>query len=507
MNLWPVVDAAEEDARGERGLDAILEGLRAITLPLRDRLAPDGGPFGVGLWIPADVAAYLASHAPARGRWLTFLAAERLDAFTFNAFPFGDFHRAGLKAGVFQPDWLAPERAAFTCDVATLGSAVAEAFDWGPDRHLSISTHTGGHLGALLTEHTADAAQGTQPSVVANATDSRETPRQIKVTGQGAAPGDDEAITSLRAQVAEQFAKARMELERTSAASADGLGAPAPRIVLGLEPEPRSLAGDTRELIPLAEAIARAVANQAMGAPAGAEAGLGVRSDCAPSTDSDAESGAVGTSTVALGVCLDACHAAVEFEGAVAAAERATRLMPLAKLQYSSAVRLTDPGSDPEGFAALLAQDEPVYLHQVTGRQAASDGAEHAGAQGGPSSDVLPDQLRRAADLTDLAAAPGTWRALDELRCHFHVPVDLAAVGRLDTTAAFASELLDHLLAHPERWGTRELHVEIETYTWSLGGFDGAPRQGHAHVVDGIEAEYRHVLAQLAAAGWQPAMA
>lgn len=483
MNLWPVVDAAEEGARGslgERGLDAILDGLRAITLPLRDRLVPDAGAFGVGLWIPAYVAAHLAADAPARKRWLAFLAAERLDAFTFNAFPFGDFHRAGLKAGVFQPDWLHPERATFTRDVVALGRAVAEAFAWGPERHLSVSTHTGGHLAALRAEHAA-ASDGASD-------DERRAVAEVAATEDAAIEdaASEDVLTSLRARVAERLATTRAELERSS----DEGAADSPRVVLGLEPEPRSLAGDTRELVPLAEAVAHAAA-------------AGVVTE---------------TARVAIGTCLDACHAAVEFEAAAAAAERATRLTPLAKLQYSSALRLTEPASDPDGFAALLAQDEPVYLHQVTGRTGhagdtgdAGDAGEAVDAESRAASsstvDSPSDQLRRAADLPELAADPDAWRALDELRCHFHVPVDLAAVGRLDTTAAFASELLDHLLAHPERWGTRELHVEIETYTWSLGGFDGAPRQGHAHVVDGIEAEYRHVLAQLAAAGWQPATA
>jgi len=56
-----------------------------------------------------------------------------------------------------------------------------------------------------------------------------------------------------------------------------------------------------------------------------------------------------------------------------------------------------------------------------------------------------------------------------------------------------------HTLAHPEAWGTDELHVEIETYTWNL--LPGSAR-GSGDLIDGLEREYRHVLSLLASAGW-----
>ena len=57
-------------------------------------------------------------------------------------------------------------------------------------------------------------------------------------------------------------------------------------------------------------------------------------------------------------------------------------------------------------------------------------------------------------------------------------------------------------LARPESWGTQELHVEIETYTWDI-----LPRaaRGPGELVDGLEREYAHVLARLDGAGWKPA--
>ena len=98
-----------------------------------------------------------------------------------------------------------------------------------------------------------------------------------------------------------------------------------------------------------------------------------------------------------------------------------------------------------------------------------------------------------------MAANPEPWRACEELRCHFHVPVDLALAGpggSLGTTRTQADELLDLVLAEPETWGTAELHLEIETYTWAL-------EPGEVDRVAGIEAEYRHVLDLLQGLGWE----
>jgi len=228
------------------------------------------------------------------------------------------------------------------------------------------------------------------------------------------------------------------------------------RVVLALEAEPRSSANDTRELEPWLEELRQ----RARGAELDA-----VRRH--------------------LGACLDACHAAVEFERPAEALARATsHATALGKLQFSSALALARPDDDAPGRAALLALDEPVYLHQVTG------------SRGG--------ELLRATDLGELARDADAWRGCDEWRCHFHVPVDLGrfgAAGGLGTTRAQADALLDAALAEPARWGTRELHVEVETYTWNLFR---AAQTGVEHVLDGLERELRHVLARLAAAGWRP---
>jgi hypothetical protein len=411
LNLHPAED-----------LDGLLEGLRGVAAPVRGHLlaaSEDGalaGAFGVGPWVPAALAAELARPGPARERFLGTLEDLRLDAFTWNAFPFGGFHAPGLKRGVFRPSWREHDRLAFTLDVARLAAAAHERA-LAPSPHVSISTHAGGF-------------------------------------------GTDLADERARLEAGDGLARCCVELARIES---DG----GPRIVLSLEPEPRSSSNDTAEL-----AAFRALVLERAPERLAAEFGA------------DTVAAALARH---LGACLDACHAAVEFEEpANAVANVTAHGAPLGKLQFSSALRLEAPDTDDAGRAALLAMAEPVYLHQVTGRRTGPSGAE----------------LLRSADLPEVAANPTSWRGCDEWRCHFHVPVDLAdlGVGGLATTRPEADAVLAELLADPGRWGTDELHVEIETYTWSV--LPEAVAGGPGALVDGLVREYEHVLARLAAAGW-----
>ncbi len=136
-NLHPATTFAE-----------LLEGLRTVSVPLRRRVAPEDR-FGVGLWLAAPLAAELA--APSGSERLAELAAflerEGLTPYTFNAFPYGDFHRAGLKRDVFRPSWAEEERLAYTLDVARVARRLCPA----RVSHVAISTHTGG-FGADFSE-------------------------------------------------------------------------------------------------------------------------------------------------------------------------------------------------------------------------------------------------------------------------------------------------------------------------------------------------------------------
>jgi hypothetical protein len=190
-----------------------------------------------------------------------------------------------------------------------------------------------------------------------------------------------------------------------------------------------------------------------------------------------------------VGLCVDACHAAVEFEDLSQNIELIrTFRAGIGKLQFTSAVCVRDPVSNRQGVAALLALDEPRYLHQVTG-------------QG-------PDAVARVGDLPELAQAlqheRSPWWRCAEWRCHFHVPVDIESFDGtgLSTTREYANGALAIALVEPAKWRTNELHVEIETYTW-----DVLPRaaRGAGELVDGLEREYRHVIGELDKSGWKHA--
>ena len=171
-----------------------------------------------------------------------------------------------------------------------------------------------------------------------------------------------------------------------------------------------------------------------------------------------------------IGVCHDACHAAVMFEDQrdVLRAYRDAGI-GVHRLQVSSA--LACDGS-PEALAVLASFDEPRWLHQTCVRGA--DGAV-----------TFFEDLGWA-----LSAQPaGEWRT------HFHVPVFAPRIGVLGTTQACIGECLRELASWPQ--AQRPL-VEVETYAWDAlpaGAADGA-------LADGIAHELRWCADEMARAGF-----
>jgi sugar phosphate isomerase/epimerase len=166
-----------------------------------------------------------------------------------------------------------------------------------------------------------------------------------------------------------------------------------------------------------------------------------------------------------LGLCLDACHAAVEFEDLprALAAVRAAGIA-IAKVQLGAGLRVAPV--DGERRAALAAFAEGVYLHQVVARR---DG-----------------ELVRFVDLPEALADD---RAFDEWRIHFHVPIFRGELGAMTSTQDFLAELLTIHRASPI-----SNHLEVETYTW-----DVLPAEFRAEpIVDAIARELAWVIDRLA---------
>ena len=168
-----------------------------------------------------------------------------------------------------------------------------------------------------------------------------------------------------------------------------------------------------------------------------------------------------------IGLCLDACHLAVQFEVADGAlALLADAGVPVVKAQVSSALRVPVPG-DARAFLDGFA--EPRFMHQV--RELV--GGRVAGA------DDLPDALG------------GALPAEREWRVHFHVPVHAAE----HTTQHELEATLAALTGGPAPLTT---HLEVETYTWGVlpdgpGGDDG--------LVEGLAAELAWTRDRLVALG------
>lgn len=143
-----------------------------------------------------------------------------------------------------------------------------------------------------------------------------------------------------------------------------------------------------------------------------------------------------------LGLCLDLCHAAVEFEQP---ADVVTRLrgagVRVLKMQISAGLRL--PQLDAGAIAALRRFDDATYLHQVVQRG--------------------PDGLRRFVDLPEAFASLPVDTAGLEWRVHFHVPIFLAQLAPFASTQDFVRAMLATHRASPV-----SAHLEVETYTWDV---------------------------------------
>jgi len=145
-----------------------------------------------------------------------------------------------------------------------------------------------------------------------------------------------------------------------------------------------------------------------------------------------------------VGLCLDTCHLAVEFESpgeALAACRAAGIRVP--KVQASAGLHVAPV--DATARTALAAFADDVYLHQVVERRA-------SGA------------LRRWVDLP-VALAETADEDKDDgraWRVHFHVPLFHETLGSFRSTQDDARATL--ALLHDDEGQ----HVEVETYTWDV---------------------------------------
>ena len=170
-----------------------------------------------------------------------------------------------------------------------------------------------------------------------------------------------------------------------------------------------------------------------------------------------------------IGVNYDACHFALQYDSAERSLAALTAAgIRISKIHLSSALAL-DP-RDATALTAIRAFQEPTYFHQVLLRQ--------------------PDgKIHRFYDLPEFFSAheAGTLNLenYEEMRVHFHIPLDAEPAPPLRSTLAHVQEILAWRRTHPDACH----HYEIETYTWGV-----LPPELQRPVDEQIAGEYRWVL-------------
>lgn len=141
-------------------------------------------------------------------------------------------------------------------------------------------------------------------------------------------------------------------------------------------------------------------------------------------------------------LCYDVCHFSLAYEKPPVTWNKMKEAgIAIGKVQLSSALKLqTSESAAHDLLEALLAFQEPTYLHQVT---------QQTG-----------ECVRTFSDIPELLKANPDF---EELRAHFHVPVFLEDYGLLQSTQ-------DQLLALFTLMKKEEIsrHFEVETYTWDV---------------------------------------
>lgn len=107
--------------------------LERYAVAVRQRFNP-ASKLGIGLWLSASSARQLLQE-DRLSQWADWLNEAGLEPFTFNGFPYGDFHQRVVKHRVYHPTWAEPARRDYTLDLIRI-------FDGLRQRGLSGSIST-----------------------------------------------------------------------------------------------------------------------------------------------------------------------------------------------------------------------------------------------------------------------------------------------------------------------------------------------------------------------------
>lgn len=107
--------------------------LERHALDVKRQVSP-GEPMGLGLWLTAAAARQMRAESEVDA-FADWLAGVGLVPFTFNGFPYGDFHQPVVKHKVYLPTWAEAERLDYTLDLVAIQDRLLP-----PGREGSIST-------------------------------------------------------------------------------------------------------------------------------------------------------------------------------------------------------------------------------------------------------------------------------------------------------------------------------------------------------------------------------
>lgn len=167
-----------------------------------------------------------------------------------------------------------------------------------------------------------------------------------------------------------------------------------------------------------------------------------------------------------VGVCLDTCHFAVEFEDPLEVMQKLEAAdIKIERIQLSSAISTT---ISEDSLNALNPFIDPVYLHQTKIKKA--DGSIVS------LPDLTEETLKQTLQYRDAT-----------LRTHFHVPLFFEGTDLLQSTH---TDLSPEFFAHATQ---RNYPLEIETYTFDVLPPEIKPK----NIIDSLVMEHEWVMEKL----------
>ncbi len=405
--------------------DQVQSSLAEYGPRLRQHLSPNA-PFGIGLRL-SNLAAEELLVGNRLQAFQEQLSRDGLYVFTLNGFPYGSFHRTEVKDLVHAPDWQTPERADYTIRLARiLAALLPEDMPAGSISTSPLSYKPWGQTGSCSGDL-----------------------RSCGSTGVAAESGVESRESVFRASVKQlvRVTRTLMEIERETGKL----------IHLDLEPEPDGLLETADEVCAFFREYLLL-------------SGAAALRDAAGVSENQARRFLLRH----IGVCLDTCHLALEYETPRAFVGKMEAMgIRIGKVQVSSALQVPlAHGEKAEGLArdaipkVLAPYVESTYLHQVIQQNA--DGS-----------------LTRYRDLPEALEHLG--EHAQEWRVHFHVPVCTDSCGAFSTTQ---QTILDTFALLEEK--AFSSYWEIETYTWEV-----LPAEWKADLTESIVREFTWTLSNL----------